>query len=107
MKKAVLLFGLALLFAPQPPAQNKGPLQLLQTISLPGVTRKWDHFGVDLKGQRLFVTSEEAPAVEVFDLKTNKHLRSITDFKEPHNVLVFPELNRLFVIDGEASEIKI
>jgi DNA-binding beta-propeller fold protein YncE len=74
---------------------------------LPGVTRKWDHFGVDLKGQRLFATSEEEPAVEVFDLKTNKHLRSITDFKEPHNVLVFPELNRLFVIDGEASEIKI
>ena len=107
MKKFILLFGLALFFAPQSPAQTKSPLRLLQTISVPGVTRKWDHFGVDLKGQRLFATSEQAPAVEVFDLKTNKHLRSLTDFKEPHNVLVFAELNRLFVVDGEASEIKI
>jgi DNA-binding beta-propeller fold protein YncE len=107
MKKFILVFGLALLLAPQSPAQTKSPLRLLQTISVPGVARKWDHFGVDLKGQRLFVTSEQAPAVEVFDLKTNKRLRSLTDFKEPHNVLVFPELNRLFVVDGEASEIKI
>ena len=107
MNKVALLFGIALLFAPQSPAQEKAPLRLLQTISVPGVTRKWDHFGVDLKGQRLFATSEDEPAVEVFDLKTNKRLRALTDFKEPHNVLLFPELNEIFVVDGEASEIKI
>jgi len=107
MKKVTFALALALIFAPQSRAQEKVPLRLLQTISVPGVTRKWDHFGVDLKGQRLFVTSEEDPAVEVFDLKTNKHIRALTDFKEPHNVLVFPEMNELFVVDGEASEIKI
>jgi DNA-binding beta-propeller fold protein YncE len=42
-----------------------------------------------------------------FDLKTNKHIRSLTDFKEPHNVLAFPEMNQLYVVDGEASEIEI
>lgn len=62
---------------------------------------------MDLRGQRLFVTSEEDPAVEVFDLRTNQHLRSLTDFKRPHNVLAFPEMNELFVVDGEASEVKI
>jgi hypothetical protein len=102
-----LAFALALILVPESPAQEKVPLRLLQTISVPGVTRKWDHFGVDLKGQRLFVTSEEDPAVEVFDLKTSKQIRALTDFKEPHNVLVFPEMNELFVVDGEASEIKI
>lgn len=107
MRKIAAVFALALIFAPQSPAQEKAPLRLLQAISVPGVTRRWDHFGVDLKGQRLFVASEEEPAVEVFDLKTNKHIRALTDFKEPHNVLVFPELNELFVVDGEASEIKI
>jgi DNA-binding beta-propeller fold protein YncE len=107
VRKVALVFGLALVFAPQSPAQEKAPLRLLQTISVPGVTRHWDHFGVDLKGQRLFATSEEDPAVEVFDLKTNQHIRALTDFKEPHNVLVFPEMNELFVVDGEASEIKI
>jgi DNA-binding beta-propeller fold protein YncE len=88
------------------PAQEKSPLKLVTTIDVPGA-RKWDHFGVDLKGNRLFVASEEEPAVEVFDLKTNKHLQSLTDFKEPHNVLPFPELKKIFVVDGGASEIKI
>jgi len=107
MRKIALIFGLSLVLAPQRPAQDKAPLRLVQTISVPGATRRWDHFGVDLKRQRLFVTSEEDPAVEVFDLKTNQHIRALTDFKEPHNVLVFPEMNKIFVVDGAASEIKI
>src|SRR4029077_18836681 len=45
--------------------------------------------------------------VEVSDLRTNQHLQSLTEFKEPHNVLPFPDLKKIFVVDGEASEIKI
>jgi DNA-binding beta-propeller fold protein YncE len=107
MKKLVVILALALAWAGQSLAQEKTPLRLVQTVTVPGVVRKWDHFGVDLKGNRLFVTSEEEPAVEVFDLRTNKHIRSLTEFKEPHNVVPFPDLNEIFVIDGEASEIKI
>ena len=106
VKKSLLILTLALLSAEFSPAQEKAPLRLVQTISVPGA-RKWDHFGVDLKGNRLFVSSEEEPAVEVFNLKTGEHIRSLTDFKEPHNVLPFPELKKIFVVDGEASEIKI
>ena len=106
MKKLLFILALALASAVQSPAQDKTPLRLVQTIDVPGA-RKWDHFGVDLKENRLFVSSEEEPAVEVFDLRTNKHLQSLTDFKEPHNVLPFPELKKIFVVDGEASEIKI
>lgn len=106
MKKYLFILTLALVCAVEVPAQEKAPLRLVQTITVPGA-RKWDHFGVDLKGNRLFVTSEEEPAVEVFDLRTNQHLQTLTEFKEPHNVLPFPELKRIFVVDGEASEIKI
>ena len=106
MKKPLVILALVIACAVQSPAQEKAPLRLVQTITVPGV-RKWDHFGVDLKGNRLFVTSEEEPAVEVFDLRTNQHLQSLTEFKEPHNVLPFPELKKIFVVDGEASEIKI
>jgi DNA-binding beta-propeller fold protein YncE len=88
-------------------AQDKAPLRLVKTIDVPGVMRKWDHFGVDLKGNRLFVSSEEEPAVEVFDLRTSEHLKSLTEFKEPHNVLPFPEPNKIFVVDGGASEVEI
>jgi DNA-binding beta-propeller fold protein YncE len=104
--KKLLLLAVAFACAVPSPAQEKAPLTLVKTINVPGA-RKWDHFGVDLKGNRLFVTSEEEPAVEVFDLKTYEPIRSLTDFKEPHNVLPFPELKKIFVVDGEASEIKI
>lgn len=106
MKKLLPVLFAALTCATPSPAQEQPPLRLVQTITVPGV-RKWDHFGVDLKGSRLFATSEEEPAVEVFDLRTNEHLRSLTDFKEPHNVLPFPEMKKIFVVDGEAAEIKI
>jgi len=106
MKKPLFVLALVLACAASPLAQEKSPLRLVQTIDVPGA-RHWDHFGVDLKGNRLFVSSEEEPAVEVFDLRTNKHLQSLTEFKEPHNVLPFPELKKIFVVDGEASEIKI
>ena len=107
MKKILVILFLATAFAVVSPAQEKAPLRLSQTIMVPGVKRQWDHFGVDLKGNRLFVTSEEDPAVEVFDLKTNKPLKTLTDFKEPHNVIPFPEMKKIYVVDGEASEIKI
>jgi DNA-binding beta-propeller fold protein YncE len=107
MKNFLFILMCALVCAAEAPAQEKAPLKLVQTITVPGVVRKWDHFGVDLKGNRLFVASEEDPAVEVFDLRTNQHLQSLTEFKEPHNVLPFPELKKIFVVDGEASEVKI
>ncbi|MBZ5659961.1 MAG: YncE family protein [Acidobacteriia bacterium] len=106
MRKTFFILALALACASQSWAQEKAPLRLSQTINVAGA-RKWDHFGVDLKGNRLFVTSEEEPAVEVFDLRTYKQLQSLTDFKEPHNVLPFPELKKIFVVDGGASEVKI
>src|SRR3984893_3089758 len=106
MKNPKILLFVALACAVPTLAQVKAPLRLTDTITVPGV-RKWDHFGVDLKGNRLFVSSEEEPAVEVFDLRTNKHLQSLTEFKEPHNVLPFPDLKKIYVVDGEASEIKV
>ena len=109
MKKLLaVFFALPLAWAVKAQAQDKTPLKLVDTIHLPGVHRKWDHAGVDLDGHRLFFTSEEDdPAVEVFDLRTNKHLHTIEGFKGPHNVLPFVGLKQIFVVDGEASEIKV
>ena len=106
MKKPLLILALTFACASYSPAQEKAPLRLAQTIPVEGA-RHWDHFGVDLKGNRLFVSSEEEPAVEVFDLKTNKHITTLTGFKEPHNVMPFPDLKKIYVVDGGASEIKV
>jgi DNA-binding beta-propeller fold protein YncE len=106
MKRLLVILALSFAWAPYSPAQEKAPLRLVQTIPVEGA-RHWDHFGVDLKGSRLFVSSEEEPAVEVFDLKTNKHITTLTGFKEPHNVMPFPDLKKIYVVDGGASEIKV
>jgi len=109
MKKLLCGLVLVLVWVAKSPAQEKAPLKLVQTVSFAGVKRNWDHFGVDLKSNRLFVTSdsENEAVVEVLDLRTNKKIQTITGLKGPHNVLPFPEMNKIFVTDGEASELKI
>src|SRR3984957_14095330 len=107
MKKLLVVLTLVLVCVAKSPAQEKSPLRLVQTISLNGLTRNWDHFGVDVKSNRLFVTSDDEPVVDVIDMRTNKMIHTITGLKGSHNVLTFPELKKIIVVDGEASELKI
>ena len=91
---------LFVIFVVQASAQEKQPLKLVATTPLPGFSGDFDHFGVDLKGNRLFLTAEEHKTVEVFDLKTGKRLQSITGFEEPHAMVYLPGVDRLIVTDG-------
>ncbi len=43
-------------------------LELVQSIPLPGVTGRFDHFAVDLKGRRLFVAALGNNTLEAIDL---------------------------------------
>jgi hypothetical protein len=38
-------------------AQEKSPLKLIATTPLPGFSGDFDHFAVDLKGNRLFLAA--------------------------------------------------
>jgi DNA-binding beta-propeller fold protein YncE len=88
--------------------QTNEPLVLLQTIPLPALhDGDFDHFAVDLPSHRLFLTAEKNAAVEVFDLRTNKLVRTLTEIEEPHSMLYRSDLKKLFVIDGGAAEVKI
>jgi len=40
---------------------------MIATTPMPGYTGDFDHFGLDLKGNRLFLASEDQKTVEVFD----------------------------------------
>ncbi len=81
-------------------AQVKQPLKLVATTPLPGFSGDFDHFALDLKGKRLFLTAEDHKTVDVFDLE-GKHLNSITGFGQPHAALFLPESNKLIVADGD------
>src|ERR1700681_106614 len=107
MKKLVAALALMLAWGAKSQAQQKAPLRLVQTVSFAGVSRHWDHMGADVPGNRLFVTAGEDGVIEVLDLHTNKKIQTITGLKGPHNVLPFPEMNKIIVTDGEASELKI
>jgi DNA-binding beta-propeller fold protein YncE len=81
-------------------AQEKPPMKLVATTPLPGFTGDFDHFGLDLKGKRLFLAAEDHKTVEVFDLD-GKRLQSISGFGQPHAILFLPEVNKFIVTDGD------
>ena len=62
-------------------AQEKLRLKLITTTPMPGFTGDFDHFGLDLKGNRLFLAAEEHKTVEVFDLQTGARTHSIEGFR--------------------------
>ena len=94
----VALLALSATLLAQPP-QNP-PLRLEASIPMPGVKGDFDHFGADVKGGRLFLAAEEHKTVEVFDLKTGKHIQTIRGLGEAHSVVYREDVNKLYVVDG-------
>jgi DNA-binding beta-propeller fold protein YncE len=89
-------------------AQGKPPLRLLETIPFPDLKAgDFDHFAVDLAGNRLFLTGEAAHAVLVMDLKANKLIHTISDVDEPHSMLYLPAAKQLWVVAGGDGTVKI
>jgi YVTN family beta-propeller protein len=89
-------------------AQTKEPLKLVATIPLPGLKDgDFDHFAPDIEGGRLFLTDEENDKVDVLDTATNKRIHTIEDAKAPHAILYRKDIKKLFVVEGDASAVKI
>jgi len=92
---ATLLLVSGLAAGQEPPA-----LSLTTRIPLPNVKGRIDHFGVDVKGQRLFVAGVANHTLEVIDLKSGQRVRTIPDLEEPQGVYYDAATNRLFVACG-------
>src|ERR1700737_3563331 len=107
-KRSLVLVANCGLFGVEARCQAASPIKLGQTCRLPAeVKGNFDHFGIDLKGGRLFATPEGYHAVVVFDLKTGKLIHKIDGIGKPHAVLYREDLNRIYVTDGDAGELKI
>jgi DNA-binding beta-propeller fold protein YncE len=84
------------------------PLKQIDTWKLsPDVKGHFDHFGVDLKGHRVFVTPEDYKAVLVYDLNNGKLIHKIEGIARPHAVLYRSDLNRIYITDGGEGAVKI
>jgi DNA-binding beta-propeller fold protein YncE len=89
-------------------AQAAEPLKLETKFQMPAAVQgRFDHLAADLRDNRLFVTAETAHEVLVFNLRDGKFVGAITGIEIPHAVYVREDLNRIYVTDGGAGELKI
>jgi YVTN family beta-propeller protein len=88
-------------------AQSNEPLRLEKTIPLPNVQGRIDHMSIDVKNQRLFVAALGNNTVEVIDIEHGKRIHSIPGLREPQGVLYLPDVNRLYVANGEDGTLHI
>jgi DNA-binding beta-propeller fold protein YncE len=100
------LFATASALAGAAGARNHEPLQLVQTIPLPEIDGRIDHFSIDVKGKRAFLAALAKNTIEVVDLKAGRVTRTLSDFAKPQGVLFVPEFNKLFVATGADGAVK-
>ena len=89
------------------PAMESASLKLQQTIALPGVEGRIDHFAFDAAGERLFICALGNNSVEVLDLRKGERIHSITGLGAPQGIAYIPELDRIFVANDKGGVCKI
>jgi DNA-binding beta-propeller fold protein YncE len=72
-------------------------LRLIGRTDLAGYDGDFDHFGVDVKGNRLFLAGEDGGTLEVFNLRTGAHVKTIAGMETPHAIHYERKTNRLIV----------
>lgn len=108
MIRKTVLFTLVLAVGAQiTRAQQNAPLRLIQTIPLPDIHGRIDHFDVDVRGQRLFMSALGNNTLEVFDLRSNKVIYSIRGLREPQGVTFVPKSNHIFVANGDDGTVRM
>ena len=79
----------------------------VQTSRMPNLKNHFDHFEVDLKRHRLFVTPEDHKRLDVYDLRTGKLIHTIGGIGRAHSVLYRPDIDEIFVTDGDEGYLRI
>jgi len=106
MRYSILLLAALLLTAScgrKAPGDADAPLNRVAIIPLPGVAGRTDHMAVDLARQRLFVAALGNNTVEVLDLKSNRHLKSLPGFHEPQGIAVAADVKAVVVANGQGE----
>jgi DNA-binding beta-propeller fold protein YncE len=103
---SITFLAVGAMFADQAAAAAE-PLRLLGRTEIKGYEGDFDHLAADVKGNRLFVAGEDQGTIEVFDLKTGAHLKTVKGLEAPHAIQYFPDKNRLIVTDSGDSMTKV
>src|SRR6267378_4998294 len=102
-----VIAALALLFSFSiASAESEVALKLVQTIPLPEVDGRIDHFAIDVKGRRAFLAALAKNTIEVVDLRAGRVTRTLPGFAKPQGVLFVPRFNKLLVASGADGSVK-
>lgn len=107
MKILTGLIALVCIGATTMRSQTPSILTLKQTITLPGVMGKFDHFAIDNATHRLFAAATGNQSVEVIDLAAGKVVDSLKGLKKPHGLAWIAQTKSLFVADGGNAELDV
>ena len=89
------------------PAVPQEPLKLLRAIELPRVEGRIDHLTLDASGRILFVAALGNNTVEVVDLQSGRHLKSLPGFREPQGLAGIADANAIAVANGQGNGVDI
>ena len=87
-------------------ASGQTAFTLVGTIDLPGVEGRIDHLAVDMAAQRLYVAALGNNTVEVLDLKSNSHVKSVPGFREPQGIVVLTDAKVVAVANGQGEGVQ-
>lgn len=89
-------------------AQSGAPLVPVSKDAMPAsIQGRFDHPGIDVRGNRLFAAAESAHQVLVFDLHTGRYLRSIDNIQIPHAIFVRQDNGRIYITDGGLGAVRV
>lgn len=107
MKKHCAAAAIFLVVAVSAYSQNSAPLRLVDTLRLPDVHGRIDHFDSDPARERLFMSALGNNTLEVFDLSSNKLIHTIRGLHEPQGVTWAPKSSRIFIANGDDGTVRI
>ncbi len=81
-------------------AAQSSSVRLIKSVELPGYSGDFDHFAADYDRNRLLLAAEDHGTLEVFNLNTSAHLRTVNGFGNPHSILVRKGVPTVFVTDS-------
>src|SRR5438105_14846759 len=87
-------------------ALSQTPLALVGTIDLPAVEGRIDHLAYDTDAQRLYVAALGNNTVEVIDLKSSSHVKSVPGFREPQGIAVIPDAKLVAIANGQGDGVQ-
>jgi DNA-binding beta-propeller fold protein YncE len=86
---------------------QQSSVRLINSADLPGYSGDFDHFAADYERNRLLLAAEDHGTLEVYDLNTSAHLRTVAGFGNPHSILVRKGVATVFITDSTAKNATI